>query len=165
MESNSPVTRKQINEVLLRVYREEYEHLSGDGKHVSDIEAAGVNAVLNEFESIDMLHSLLEAQAHSTRKSYTKANNVGAALSGAKQGDLFNDALRSAIVEVEGFAMKFEDLKFDGVLFHKNNVVDNNVRQQAQYVKQMSVITELEKSRLRDDPTLRVGDIWDELIS
>ena len=86
-------------------------------------------------------------------------------MSGAKQGDLFNDALRSAIVEVEGFAMKFEDLKFDGVLFHKNNVVDNNVRQQAQYVKQMSVITELEKSRLRDDPTLRVGDIWDELIS
>lgn len=153
---NTREISKSINKLLSDIYG----GISVTGIATASAEDEVYRRLLNDFDPEFVLDGILTELIHEKTKAFIKSKSIGQSLSG--QQDIFDDSVLDALFEAEGVTLRFGDCGFAAVDAHEQRVVQNHARVSAAFSKQVT-LTSACKNALRNDPNLRVVDVWEQL--
>jgi len=157
-------TTKDINEMFYKVYEEEFARIGKTGISAAEVQKLAVDRVKTTYSLDEIAEALLPVRADDALRAYGKRRSLSAVLAqSTSQASLFPVEILEAVIDIDGVIVKAKHANIQTLSIQKERYVQNNVKQQAAYVRNMQFIGAVERTRMKDDPSVTLGDVWEDL--
>ena len=134
--------KKAVSQIINKIGHEQYEKIIKSGKAKSDpaVSKAIQKQLLSSFSEDELLDAILLDAISDAWKKITKQGSISSILARKQQGEAFPVELDQANIHLAGDTVGFRDAGIDVVDQQERAYIDNKIKQDTAFARNMGVI-------------------------